>query len=118
MKPPDNPVGPYPAPKTKINDQAVKDGGGNFGRLARIPALMDSFTTAMRRQPIAGIPVQHWIAFFKSHAEAKDPASILDRLGRDLRNDGMHAEAAERVVAVIKSIVAGFDDPSVKLADK
>ena len=90
VNPPDEEVGPYPAPKTRTADQPVKDGGNNFGRVARLAGLMDDYTSSLRAQRIAGIPADHWTQFFKRHAEAKDPAAILDHLTRDLRQSGLN----------------------------
>ena len=101
-------VGPYPEPKTAIADHAVKDGGGNFGRIARLAGLMDAWTAAMREQPIAGIPAEHWTSFFRLHAEAKDPAEILHRLTKELLERGLHQEAAEDVAEAILRIVGRF----------
>ena len=101
-------VGPYPAPKTRIADRPVKDGGNNFGRVARLAGLMDEYTSSLRAQRIAGIPADHWILFFKRHAEAKDPMAILDRLIQDLGQSGLSEEAAVDVAEAISRIVERF----------
>ena len=108
VSPPDEEVGPYPAPKTRIADRPVKDGGNNFGRVARLAGLMDEYTSTLRAQRIAGIPADHWILFFKRHAEAKDPMAILDHLKRDLRQSGLDKEAAADVAEAISRIVDRF----------
>lgn len=98
-------VGPYPEPKTRIADRAVKDGGGNFGRIARVEGLMDDWTATMRKQPIGGIPAEHWISFFRLHAEAKDPAEILQHLTKELVERGLERDAADDVTESISRIV-------------
>ena len=108
VRPPDEEVEPYPAPKTRTADRAVKDGGNNFGRVARLAGVMDDYTSSLRAQPIAGIPADHWIQFFKRHAEAKDPAAILNHLMRDLRQGGLNEEAATDVAEAISRIVDRF----------
>ncbi len=70
VHPPGTDVSPYPRPKTRIADRPVKDGGHNFGRIARLTGLMDDYTAAMRGYHVGGIPAEHWISFFKLHAEA------------------------------------------------
>ena len=55
VRPPDEEVNPYPAPKARIADRPVKDGGNNFGRVARLAGLMDDYTASLRSRPIAGI---------------------------------------------------------------
>ncbi len=105
VRSPDEEVSPYPAPKTRIADRPVRDGGNNFGRIARLAGLMDNYTASLRSRTIAGIPAEHWIAFFKRHSEAKDPAEILVHLTRDLRQHGLDREAAAEVVEAICRIV-------------
>ena len=105
VNPPDEEVRPYPAPKTRTADRPVKDGGNNFGRVARLAGLMDDYTRSLRAQRIAGIPADHWILFFKRHAEAQDPAVILDHLTRDLRQRGLNENAAAEVAEAISRIV-------------
>ena len=105
VKPPDENVSPYPAPKTRIADRPEKDGGNNFGRVARLAGLMDEYTEALRSRPIAGIPAEHWIVFFRRHAESKDPEQILAHLTRDLTQSGLDGEAAADVADAISRIV-------------
>ena len=59
-------VSPYPASKSNISDRATKDGGHNFGRLARY-GLMDDYIAQMRATLVRGISVSDWQAFFKAH---------------------------------------------------
>ena len=66
---------------------------------------MDDYTSLLRAQRIAGIPADHWILFFKRHAEAKDPAAILDHLTRDLRQRGLNKDSAAEVAEAISRIV-------------
>lgn len=105
VTPPDGEAQPYPAPKTRISDRAIKDGGSNFGRVARIHGLMDDYIELMRARRVAGIPVEHWILFFKLHAEAKNPEAITRRLAQDLTRRGLDEEAAFDVVEAISRIV-------------
>ena len=105
VKSPDENVSPHPTPKARIADRPVKDGGNNFGRVARLPDLMDDYTATLRSRPIAGIPADHWIVFFKRHAEAKDPEEILAHLTRDLKQSGLNREAAADVAEAISRIV-------------
>ena len=108
VRPPDRQVGPYPLPKAKIADRPANDGGGNFGRIARIAGLMDGYTSSLRAQQIAGIPADHWIAFFKRHAETKDPGKILAHLERDLRQKEWEENVPADFAEVISRIVQWF----------
>lgn len=105
VEPPDDNVSPYPVPKTKISDRPAKDGGNNFGRVARLAGLMDDYTSQLRSKSIAGIPADHWILFFKRHAESKDQRQILAQLTQDLRQSGLDRSAATDVVDAIFGIV-------------
>ena len=104
VHPPDTEVSAYPAPKTKIADRPEKDGGKNFGRIARLSGLMDEYTASMRRLHVGGIPAEHWISFFKLHAEAKDPDIILHQLTKELMQRGLNEEATADIVASIMRI--------------
>ena len=106
--PPDHTVHPYPEPKTKIADQPVKDGGSNFGRIARLEDLMNDYILSMQDQEISGIPAKHWIEFFKLHAETRDPRAIFDRLRRKLAQDGRDDEAAAEIMDAVFQIVDQF----------
>ncbi|MDE0120112.1 MAG: hypothetical protein OXS33_00065 [bacterium] len=46
------------------SDKPQYDGGGNFGRIARV-GVMDDWTQEMLDRPLAGIPTRQWIAFLK-----------------------------------------------------
>jgi hypothetical protein len=60
-------VTPYPAPKIAINDKAVADSGGNFGRVARQGLDdLDRYVEETLMERVAGIEARHWITFFKA----------------------------------------------------
>ncbi len=59
-------VTPYPVSKSNISDSPSKDGGGNFGRLARY-GLMDDYIAEMQSTLVRGIAVREWQSFFKAH---------------------------------------------------
>ena len=61
-------IGPYPVKGDNIADKATKDGGNNFGRLARY-GVMDSYIQEMRSSRVRGISVRDWQAFFKNHRQ-------------------------------------------------
>lgn len=105
VEPPEESVNPYPVPKTRIADRPAKDGGNNFGRVARLAGLMDDYTSQLRAKSIAGIPADHWILFFKRHAESKDQRQIHNQLTQDLRQSGIGRSAAADVVDAIFRIV-------------
>ena len=57
-------VNPYPAKSDPVTDRPARDGGGNFGRLARI-GIMDEYIAEMLNLPLSGIPAKSWIDFLK-----------------------------------------------------
>jgi hypothetical protein len=65
-------VGIYPDMKTECSDNALRDKGNNFGRIART-GIMDSYVRDMLSEPLLGIPAKNWISFLK---EAKDTMNV------------------------------------------
>lgn len=66
---------PYPKKGDKISDEAVKDSGGNFGRVAR-GKIMEDFIDRLYHQPIAGVPISAWQQFFKIFTDTNTEANI------------------------------------------
>ncbi len=98
-------VTPY-MPRDNTSDKPAYDGGGNFGRIARI-GIMDDWVAETRRQPLAGIPAQDWIAFIRKYAEDSDPEEIWAKLQADIRRQlaGGTAEAAEEATRALRRFV-------------
>ena len=69
---------------------------------------MSKYTETMITQEIAGIPAEHWIAFFRRHAEAKDSRRIVKELEQALERLGLERKAAEEVVKAVRRIVDEF----------
>ena len=53
--------------RSNISDKPAYDGGGNFGRIARI-GIMNDWTTDTLNRPLAGIPTRAWIDFLKKNS--------------------------------------------------
>ena len=104
--PPGEGVHPYPEPKTRIASRPVRDGGNNFGRIARLGTLMDNYVISMSTLEIAGILARHWIAFFREHAETRDRDRIFGELKQRLIKLGRDEAAADEIVGSIDNIVA------------
>lgn len=91
-------VTPY-MPRDNTSDKPAYDGGGNFGRIG----IMDDWVSETRRQPLAGIPAQDWIAFIRKYAEDSDPDEIWARLQADVRRQlagGTEGAAREAMQAL------------------
>jgi len=69
----------YPAKSDAISDTPVKDGGGNFGRLARTK-MLDEYKTELFGERLAGIPLSSWQRFLKIFTEN----SSLEKMDRQL----------------------------------
>ena len=63
----------------QTDDKPAYDGGGNFGRIARI-GIMAGWVDETLREPIAGIPARDWIEFVKRYAEGSDPDTVWEEL--------------------------------------
>ena len=58
-------IQPYPASKSsQIADRPAKDGGGNFGRLART-GLMDDYVQRTLNLQLSGIRAEDWVNFLR-----------------------------------------------------
>jgi hypothetical protein len=93
-------VRPYPSKADAISDQTA-DQGGNFGRFART-SLMDDYLHQMKARTLAGLRVEHWLAFLKSFPENRTDEQIRKRL-EALRID--LGEPTEEVRASILRII-------------
>lgn len=51
--------------RSNTSDRPAYDGGGNFGRIARIGIMSDWIKDTLSR-PLAGIPARDWIEFLRS----------------------------------------------------
>ncbi len=59
---------PYPARTDLVDDVAAVDGGNNFGRVSRT-GIMSGFLEELMSQPLAGIPLKEWRAFFSQFTD-------------------------------------------------
>ena len=53
--------------RSNTSDKPAYDGGGNFGRIARV-GIMNDWTRDILSRPLAGIPARHWIEFLRNQA--------------------------------------------------
>lgn len=58
----------YPAKSDAISDTPAKDGGNNFGRLARTK-MLDKYKAELFGERLAGIPLSSWQRFLKIFTE-------------------------------------------------
>lgn len=105
IKPAPDAAGPYPPPKSKVNDEAVSDSGRNFGRVARI-GVMDDFVEELLSKRVSGVEARHWVLFFKTYAEAADPEAITMKLTAELQKltEASGTATAQRFADVIEEL--------------
>jgi hypothetical protein len=109
--PPDN-ASPYPRSSDEISDKPMSDGGGNFGRIARVSGLMDDFISSTLQNSIAGIPAIYWIDFFVTFVDnytrdsiEQDIKSKLLRISEEL---GKSEETKRAIDELADSILKLF----------
>lgn len=76
---------PYPGRDAQIADLPAYDGGKNFGRVARVPGLMDAFVRASNELEVLGIRIGDWYRFLRAHSDQADPDEVSERLDLALR---------------------------------
>ncbi|MFL9828059.1 hypothetical protein [Rhodoplanes sp. SY1] len=104
-------VTPYPNKGQRFNDEAVKDGGKNFGRVAR-GGFMTEFVNGLLEQPVSGIPAKHWQGFLKIFAEGASGDDIERKL-RTIRAQAEEAgltatgmEAFDRIQEALRELIS------------
>ncbi|MET9439404.1 hypothetical protein [Streptomyces sp. NPDC006610] len=97
---------PYPTKDQQISDVPDSDGGKNFGRLARVKGLMDTFIAEARSQDALGIPIRDWVTFFARHSDSSDADAVHAAIAEELsvHRARVSREKAERVASLIQEI--------------
>ncbi len=72
---------PYPTKSDEISDVPKKDGGGNFGRIARV-RIMDDYMTELFTRDLLGVPLEYWNRFLALFVEDRAEDVIARRLER------------------------------------
>lgn len=99
-------VMPYPASGAKIADVPTRDGGDNFGRLARVTGLMDDYLKEMLQHRISGVEAGNWVRFIKRYTEGHDSGAIAELLDAELAAATrlVAGERGQVVASLIKSL--------------
>lgn len=103
---------PYPTKDVLTLDVPGHDGGGNFGRVARVSGLMDDFVRESNQLEVLGIPVSDWNWFLRIHSDQADPAEVRLRLFEQLSQRGLLLtnEKVERLKPLMQALVDAWDD--------
>jgi len=86
---------PYPTKDTHTADVPGYDGGGNFGRVARVHGLMTEWIAATNQLEVLGIRIQDWGSFLRVHSDAADTDFVSDTL-RQIMTTKLTEDATER----------------------
>lgn len=96
-------VNPYPVKSDAISDRAARDGGGNFGRIART-GLLNDYMAQVDARLLSGIPANKWRAFLKAFQQGADADKIeraMAKLVQDVART-THADAAATDALTLK----------------
>ena len=96
---------PYPEARSAYSDIVHDDGGGKFGRIARIRGLMDDWVNDTMRVNLAGIEVRWWVQFLKLFDERGDEESIRDGFERLARSVGKDSQWTEEIIHHVTRIM-------------
>lgn len=105
---------PYPQPGSNYVDCPVQDGGGNFGRIARVPDLMKDWIEKTSLTKLAGIEACYWVDFLLAFKEGATPEEIEHAIGLiDLKvrsqRDNLPADARRRMLELIYQLMELLD---------
>lgn len=105
-------VHPYPSREMNTWDKPGYDGGGNFGRVARVAGLMDEFIAASNDLEVLGIRIGDWNWFLRMHSDQADPAEVKTRLFKELRavEHGLSQKKAKRITEAMAHLFAAWED--------
>lgn len=107
-------VRPYPVKADQILDKPHKDGGGNFGRLART-GMMDAYMTKLNGVQLCGIKTTYWRQFLKAFQESTTDAQArvaLERLRERVRQaTDIPSPKAQSALAIIAELERLLDMP-------
>ena len=103
---------PYPSKADLCSDKPVKDGGSNFGRIAR-SGIMKDFATKTLNSEAAGIPIKHWIAFLRVFTDGAEPATVEEEMTRLARAAaktlGVSTENKDTAISYLQMMLRSAD---------
>ena len=94
---------PYPKAGTAYVDVPVKDGGKNFGRVARVEGLMNDWTEDTLMTKLAGIESAYWVDFlsaFKEGATKEDIEHSITLIAQKVQEKRTDATGDVRLQAI------------------
>lgn len=108
---------PYPKPGTQYVDVPNQDGGGNFGRIARVDGLMANWVDESMDTLMAGIEAKYWVSFFKLFSEGRPKEEIeaeLSNIARKVRQAGRPDHKASMLKEQLLAHLSAIVDLSLK----
>lgn len=100
-------VKPYPPPRHEITDTPTSDGGGNFGRVARMRLeSIDQYVETTLQSQISGVEAGAWLRFMNMHREGYDPVEVRNRLDNVLEASTVRIaeEKGERLKELLEEL--------------
>ncbi|MCQ2428982.1 MAG: hypothetical protein MJ192_01495 [Clostridia bacterium] len=97
-------IQPYPKAGSKYSDVVHDDAGNNFGRIARIKGLMDTWVSDTMRTPLGGIEARWWVQFFLLFKEDCNEDKIKSQFIKLAKNAQYDSEKADKLFDYLQSI--------------
>ena len=107
---------PYPRKGEKFNDEAVRDSGGNFGRVAR-GGVMEDFIGELMQQPVAGIPLGAWQRFLKIFSESFTETKLRNQLRQIETNNAEAIQQSDESKAAFAHFATSVERLIASLGD-
>ena len=105
---------PYPRAGSAYVDVPVKDGGRNFGRVARVDGLMHDWTDSTLMTKLAGIETSYWVDFlsaFKEGATHEDIERAIAEIDAEVkaRRDDVPDDVRLQIVESVHHMIRLLD---------
>lgn len=94
---------PFPTKDAHIADVPGYDGGGNFGRVARVQGLMTDWVTTTNQTEVLGIRIEDWARFLRTHSDAADVDEVTLAL-RQVMDKKIKDDSGERALRVARLV--------------
>lgn len=100
-------TGAYPSKKDRYNDEAERDSGGNFGRIAR-GGFMTNFVEELMQTQLSGIPAKHWHSFLKAFVDQATDEAVrraIDGITASVKGDVDPEDAALKAITGLSELL-------------
>jgi len=116
IRTPTTTIVPYKAGRTSINEEAIDDSGGNFGRIAR-SRILDDYVAEMQERLLCGVRLRYWREFFVAiqnrKGKKKTDSEIVGALGalaadiaKETGSDKSSSDAIHKVMEGLRELIS------------